>query len=340
MRIAVVTGPGAVELRDAPAPICGPRQVLVEVGGCGLCTLDRRLFSGEQPLYPVWAGHEPAGRVLEVGSAVKDLPGAAKIGELVTVDMRTRCGVCHACRRGRSAICLASQARPGPEGVKTIAGGLADVIAVDLDHAWVVDGDVSMDQASMGEPVACVAHSMRRGGFLAGDRVAVVGCGFMGRLHLAMTRAAGAFSVGMIDISDSRRAEADAAGATWSASPEDARGVGGENDVVFVTAGAPGVLELALDLTAKGGSVVLYGAFPDDLAVGVHPNHMHHEETTITGVHSHEPEDWRTAAGLLSSKVIAKDLDALVTARFDLSDVFDAFELASSQPVHRVIVGT
>ena len=53
------------------------------------------------------------------------------------------------------------------------AGGLADVIAVDLDHAWVVDGDVSMDQASMGEPVACVAHSMRRGGFLAGDSFTV-----------------------------------------------------------------------------------------------------------------------------------------------------------------------
>lgn len=338
MRIAVVTGPGEVELRDAAAPTCGPRQVLVELGGCGLCTLDRRLFSGEQPLYPTWAGHEPAGRVVELGSAVEELPGAPAVGDLVIVDMRTRCGVCHACRRGRSAICLASQARPGPDGVKTIAGGLADVIAVDVAQAWSV-GEVLIEHAAMGEPVACVAHSLRRGGFSAGDRVAVVGSGFMGRLHLAMTRALGAASVGMIDTSESRLSESEDAGADWTASPDGARRVGAEVDVVFVTAGAPGSLELALDLTAKGGSVVLYGAFPDDLAVGVHPNHMHHEETTITGVHSHEPEDWRTAAGLITSGALSRDLDGLVTARFGLADVFDAFKLVSSQPTLRVIVG-
>lgn len=161
----------------------------------------------------------------------------------------------------------------------------------------------------------------------------------MGRLHMTMARAVGAVTVGVIDVSETRRAEAEAAGATWAATPEDARSVGGENDVVFVTAGAPGSLELALDLTAKGGSVALYGAFPDELSVGIHPNHMHHAETSIIGVHSHEPEDWRVAAGLIASGAISKDLDDLVTARYALSEVAEAFELAASTPVYRVIVG-
>jgi L-iditol 2-dehydrogenase len=270
---------------------------------------------------------------------VRDLPGGPSIGDLVTVDLRTRCGVCHACRRGRSAICLASQSRPsGLEGVISIAGALSDVIVVDADHVWPV-GDVSVEQAAMGEPIACVAHSMRRGGFLAGDRVAVLGGGYMGRLHMTMARAAGAMSVGIIDVSQTRREEADTAGVHWTAAPESARAVGGECDVVFVTAGAPGSLDLALDLVAKGGSVVLYGAFPDDLAVGVHPNHMHHAETSIVGVHSHEPEDWRTAAGLIASGAIASELDDLITARFSLADVFDALQLASTKPVYRVLVG-
>jgi 2-desacetyl-2-hydroxyethyl bacteriochlorophyllide A dehydrogenase len=338
MQIAVVSGPGEVELRDAQRPSCGPGQLLVELAGCGLCTFDRRLFSGETPIYPTAAGHEPAGRVIEVGAEVADLPGTPQLGQLVTLDMRTRCGTCSACRRGRSAICLASQSHDRSDGLISIAGGLAEVIAVDPDHAWPV-GDVPTDHAVMGEPIACVAHSMRRGGFCAGDSVAVVGGGFMGRLHLAMARAAGAAKVGVIEVSAQRREEATAAGATWIAAPEQARDIGGYNDVVFVTAGAPGALELALDLLAKGGSAVLYGAFPKDLSVGVGPNHMHHEETSIIGVHSHEPEDWRTAAGLIASGALRADLDALVTARFSLGRAVEGFRLADSEPVYRVIVG-
>jgi L-iditol 2-dehydrogenase len=338
MQIAVVSAPREVELRETQRPSCGPDQVLVELAGCGLCTFDRRLFSGEMPIYPTAAGHEPAGRVIEVGKAVAGLPGTPQLGDLVTLDMRSRCGTCSACRRGRSAICLASQSHDREDGLISIAGGLAEVIAVGADHAWAV-GDIPIEHAAMGEPIACVAHSMRRGGFRAGDRVAVIGGGYMGRLHLAMTKAAGAASVGIVEVSEQRRAEAAAAGAYWTAPPEQARDVGGASDVVFVTAGAPGVLELAVDLLAKGGAAVLYGAFPKNLSVGIGPDHMHHEETSIIGVHSHEPEDWRAAAGLLSAGILRPDLDALVTARFPLGRALEGFRLADSEPVYRVIVG-
>ena len=338
MQIAVVSAPGEVELREAARPTCGPTELLVELAGCGLCTFDRRLFSGQTPIYPTAAGHEPAGRVIEIGAAIADLPGVPSLADLVTLDMRTRCGTCSACRRGRSAICLASQSHDRSDGLISIAGGLAEVIAVPADHAWPV-GDIPVEHAAMGEPIACVAHSLRRGGFVPGDRVAVIGGGYMGRLHLAMARHAGATSVGVIEISEQRRAEATAAGATWTAAPDQAREVGGRNDVVFITAGAVGALELGVDLLAKGGTAVLYGAFPKDLSVGIGPDHMHHEETSIIGVHSHEPEDWRAAAGLLASKVLAADLDALVTARFSLGQVVDGFRLADSEPVYRVIVG-
>ena len=71
MRVAVLTGPGQVELRDEPAPTPGPEDVVVEIGACGLCTMERRLFSGEKKIYPVAPGHEAAGRVVEVGDAVE-----------------------------------------------------------------------------------------------------------------------------------------------------------------------------------------------------------------------------------------------------------------------------
>ena len=74
----------------------------------------------------------------------------------------------------------------------------------------------------MGEPLACVAHSIRLSGVRAGDRVAIIGVGYMGRLHLAATRALGAASVGAVDISDVRRQDARRANASWVATPDEA----------------------------------------------------------------------------------------------------------------------
>jgi threonine dehydrogenase-like Zn-dependent dehydrogenase len=335
VRVAVVTGPGAVELRDEPNPIIGSDELLVEVGACGLCTMERRLFIGEKQIYPVAPGHEVAGRVVEAGTAVADLPGSPTVGATVAVDLLTRCGTCATCRRGRTALCKQPQGGALADGTVSMGAGLADYVRVPARHAYIT-GDAPIAHASMGEPLACVAHSVRLSGFRAGDRVAVIGAGYMGRLHLALCHAMGARSVGVVDVSAARLTDAHAAGATWAATPGQATGT---NDIVFVTAGAPGALELAIRLADDAASVVLYGAFPKELQVPVVPDAIHHHELAIIGVYSQEPEDWRTATGFIASGALATDLDALVTARFALDDVVDAFELASNNPVYRVLVG-
>ncbi|MCY4665940.1 MAG: alcohol dehydrogenase catalytic domain-containing protein [Acidimicrobiaceae bacterium] len=338
MQVAVVTGPGAVELRHEPRPAAGPNDVLVEVGACGLCTMERRLFDGTKPVYPVAPGHEAAGRVIEVGEAVAALPGTPQLGDLVTMDLLTRCGTCHMCRRGRSALCKRPQGGTLSDGTISMGAGLAEVVRVAAAQTYRV-GEISVDHAAMGEPLACVVHSVRLSGFRAGDRVAVIGAGYMGRLHLSLCRAWGASRVGMVDVSEQRLTEASEAGADWVAGPGDLSGWNGRHDAVFVTAGAPGAVELALDLCDDAGTVALYGAFPKDVVASVGADRIHHHELSIIGVFSHEPEDWRTAAGLLSSGALAADLDRLVTARYRLDDVADALTLAVSQPVYRVLVG-
>ena len=338
MQVAVVTGPGAVELREEPRPRPGPEDVLVEVAACGLCTMERRLFAGTKPIYPVAPGHEAAGRVIEVGGAVVALAGAPQVGDLVTMDLLTRCGACHMCRRGRSALCKRPQGGTLSDGTISMGAGLSEVVKVAAAQAFCV-GEIPVEHAAMGEPLACVVHSVRLSGFRAGDRVAVIGAGYMGRLHLALCRALGAASVGLIDISEQRLTEATEAGAARVATPDDAAGWLGEHDAVFVTAGAPGAVELALDLCDDGGAVALYGAFPKDVTASVGADRIHHHELSIIGVYSQEPEDWRTAAGLLSSGALAADLDRLVTARYGLDEVADAMALAASEPVYRVLVG-
>ena len=338
MRVAVVTGPDVVELRDEPVPLLHPDQLLVEVGACGLCTMERRLFLGEKRIYPVAPGHEVAGEVVDVGSAVAELPGSPRVGDTVTVDLLTRCGTCSACRRGRTAMCKRAQGGTLSDGTASMGAGLAEYVAVAARQAWTT-GDVPIGQASMGEPLACVVHSLRLGGFRAGDRVAIIGGGYMGRLHLAVAKQAGAATLGVVDVDDVRRRDAADAGATWSADPSTARGRSGEHDLVAVTAGAPGALELAVDLCDDGGSVVLYGAFPKEFTAPVTPDAIHHHELSIIGAYSHEPVDWRTAAGLIRSGAIAADLDRLVTARYRLENVIEAFRRVATSPTYRVLVG-
>ena len=338
MQVAVVTGPGAVELREEPRPAAGPDGVLVSVGACGLCTMERRLFDGTKPVYPVAPGHEAAGRVIEVGEAVASLAGTPQPGDLVTMDLLTRCGTCHMCRRGRSALCKRPQGGTLSDGTISMGAGLAEVVRVAAAQTYRV-GEIPIEQAAMGEPLACVVHSVRLSGFRAADRVAVIGAGYMGRLHLALCRAWGASRVGLVDIDEQRRTEAAEAGADWAAGPEGLAEWQGRHDAVFVTAGAPGAVELALDLCDDAGVVVLYGAFPKDVLASVGADRIHHHELSIIGVFSQEPEDWRTAAGLLESGALAADLDRLVTARYRLDEVADALTLAASQPVYRVLVG-
>ncbi|MYB46084.1 MAG: alcohol dehydrogenase catalytic domain-containing protein [Acidimicrobiia bacterium] len=334
VKAAVVTGPGQVEFCTEPYPTPGPDQVLVELAACGVCTFERRLFAGHKRWYPVSPGHEISGFVVEAGSGVDGLEGSPQVGEAVTVDLLTRCMTCGPCRRGRTALCLYRQGRSLSNGTFSF-GGLVETIAVDAKATYPV-GNAPMLHAAMGEPIACTVHSLRRAGFGAGDRVAIIGGGFMGRLHMSLVRIEGASAVGVVDISHERRWEAEKAGADWVARPEAARQVGGLQDVVFVT--AMGGLDLAVEMVAPGGSVVLYSAFDPEAMVGVAADRAHRDEVSIVGVYSQEPEDWERAVAVIRSGVMADDLDNLVTARFPLSRVHEALTLVTSEPTYRVFV--
>src|SRR3972149_356313 len=250
MKVVVFTGVGQVEVRDEPSPQPGPDQVVVDVAACGICTFERRLFAGDKKWYPVAPGHEAAGVASAVGKAVGGLEGSVKVGDRVTMDLLTRCGTCGPCRRGKTSLCRYRQGRKLTDGTVSF-GGFASQIALDAKSVYPI-GNASLYHAAMGEPLACCIHSVRQGGLQPGDRVAIIGGGFLGRLHLALARVGGAASIGVIDVSPERLEMARAAGAHWTASPDEALATGGKQDVIYVTAMAG--VELAVSMADKGGS--------------------------------------------------------------------------------------
>jgi len=334
VKVVLFTGPGEVEVRDEPVPVPGPDQVLVDVGACGICTFERRLFAGEKQWYPLAPGHEAAGVISAVGAAVEGLTGSPQVGERVTMDLLTRCGTCGPCRRGKTTLCRYRQGRLLQDGTVSF-GGFASQVAIDAKSAYPV-GDTPIVHAAMGEPIACTVHSIRQGEFQPGDRVAIIGGGFMGRLHLELTRIMGASRIGIVDLSEERRVAATEAGAHWVASPGEALRIGGKQDVIFVT--AMGGIDLAVEMADLGSNIVLYSAFDNSVPATVSADRSHREEVSIVGAFSQEPADWQLGSAYLCSGVLHDALEKLITARFTFDTVTDALRLVTTEPTYRVMV--
>ncbi|MEK2490721.1 alcohol dehydrogenase catalytic domain-containing protein [Kitasatospora purpeofusca] len=336
MRIALVTSPGSVEIRETPRPEIGEDDVLVRIAACGLCTMEAKLYTGAMPVYPVAAGHEVSGRVEQVGARAAALEDAPAVGDLVTVDLLTRCGTCRHCRSGNSAVCASPQGSLLPDGSISMGAGLAEYVRVPAAHAWPV-GDADPLHAAMGEPLACVVHSFRRGSFQPGDRVAVIGGGFMGRLHLLLARHHQARSVAVIETDEARRGAALAAGADHAVTPEEIDELP-KADVVFVTIASREAIAAGFRAAADGARLVLFGGSHDTPDAVLPGYEVHRRQLTVTGSYSQEPADWRTAAALLRGGALADGLAPLVTSRHELSDTDKALTESSGSPVFRVFV--
>ena len=98
MKAAVVVMPGTIEIRDVPDPVPGPTDVVVRPAAVGICGTDLHILDGEfAPAFPIVPGHEFAGEIVAVGSAVTGYSA----GDRVAVDPSLYCGYCYYCKRAR-----------------------------------------------------------------------------------------------------------------------------------------------------------------------------------------------------------------------------------------------
>ncbi|MBI0296726.1 alcohol dehydrogenase catalytic domain-containing protein [Streptomyces sp. PRKS01-29] len=336
MRTAVITAAGQVEIREIPVPDIGDSEVLVRIAACGICTMEANLYAGRMTVYPAAAGHEISGWVERIGAKAAALEDMPAVGSLVALDGLPRCGACRSCRRGQTAICVALQGHKRADGAITMGAGLAEYITLPASRVWSV-GDADPAVAAMGEPLACVVHSLRRGGFRAGDRVTVIGAGYMGHLHLAVASHLQARGVAVVERDEQRLAAIAAAGADAAVTPEEV-GQLPPADVVFVTIASREAIASALAAVADGGTIVLYGGGPGGPPAELPGYEVHRRQLTVTGSFSHEPDDWRAAAELLRGGQLSGRLETLVTARYSLDEVEKALQQAAETPVYRVVV--
>jgi (R,R)-butanediol dehydrogenase / meso-butanediol dehydrogenase / diacetyl reductase len=326
----------AVESMDDPVP--EPDQVVVRVEYCGICGSDLHMADSDMfPVPPqgVVFGHEFAGEVVEVGSAVD----RGRIGQKVAVVPYNFCGQCEYCRVGRISIC---QNATNVIGLGTLPGGLAEfVVAGDSMTVPLPDG-VTTKAGALAEPVAVAHHGVALAGISAGQSALVVGCGPIGALTIEVLLASGVESLIASEPSSFRRGLASRLGAPVTVDPtaqdlgEKVRRVAGPLGVDFVLecSGHPQAIAAALEVLRPGGTLMELGVGLEP--VPIVPVMLVVREHIIRGAVGYS-DYFASSLKLLQEGAI--DVEAVISAVRPLEGVTQSFqELSAGADLCKVVI--
>lgn len=336
----IARGPGNLELKDIDEPIPMRDEVLIEVVAAGICGTDVHI-KHDQAFYtpPVVLGHEYSGRVVEVGSDVTEVA----VGDSVVSPATAYCGKCYQCKTGHMNRCTSETKRI--LGTSRANGAFAKYLTVPEYIIHKIPKGVSMEEAALAEPTACVVHSViDKSPIVPGDVVVVQGPGTMGLLAAQIAKAMGAgkiivtgvtsdqwrFDIAKkvgVDITLDVQADANPLGTIMDVT--DGRGA----DVVIEASGACIACNQALDFVKVAGHVTLLGIRGRPLDIDL--DAMAVKELTMSGTWGTLPSSWVTTLRLMESKKI--DVAPLITHKISLDKWEEGFELMEKQKAIKVL---
>jgi 2-desacetyl-2-hydroxyethyl bacteriochlorophyllide A dehydrogenase len=303
VKAAVISNPGVVgiETLDDPAP--GASEVVVRVAACGLCGTDLHILQGEfAPTLPIVPGHEFAGEVVAIGSAVEVLA----VGDRVAVDPSLYCHECHYCRIGRSNLCE----RWAAIGV-TVPGGAAEYAVAPAANCVKLPEHVRTEDAALIEPLSCAVRGYDILRSSLATHVLIYGSGTMGLMMLELAKRTGAATVDMVDLNEERLVTARALGVSSAATGADAIERPRGWDVVIDATGNAAAIQDGLGRVGKGGTFLQFGVADYATRVNIDPYRIYNQEITITGsmavLHSYERAAELFAGGVLDPEVFISD---------------------------------
>lgn len=346
MKTAVLTGPRKLEIREVPDPAVPDDGLVLNVEACGICGSDLRRWregpgKGAGDITP---GHEAAGWVLEVGSGVTGF----KPGERLAVGPDIHCGNCYYCRKGMYNLCDDLRflgITPGH------AGGFAEKLV--LTRETLTNGivhrtpeDMSYVEGALAEPCSSVLTCHEKAGTGTGNTVVVVGAGPIGCIHVSVVKTRGARVI-VSEPNEARRRLALRFQPDAIVNPESEDAVarvrdltGGLGaDIVVCANPVAATQQQAVEMVRKGGRVVLFGGLPkSNPMTTLDANRIHYGEIEVVGSFSYPPAAHERALELLDQKLISSDF--LVTHRFPLERISEAFEVASNGESLKVMIVT
>jgi L-iditol 2-dehydrogenase len=335
MKAALKTPEGTFMLDEVERPVIpDPNFVLARVRVAGICGTDLRHWKKREPeLSCHIMGHEVAGEVVEVGSAVFNV----KPGDRVVIETVMGDGVCEFCRIQRYNICEHLY------DVRTqyVSKAYAEYLCGPAEKFYKLPDHVSFEEAALIDTMSVCLHAQHLAGLGINDKVAILGAGPIGLGQLMLAKATGA-DVIIADVVESsldmaRELGADVVVNSAEEDPVDrvmefAGDLG--VDIAFECAGGdymPTTLPQATKMTRRGGKVVIVGGFDKgETAIPLEWQRIQMSEIQLLPSASFAMHGIYREQGMVLD-MIAKgriDVRKLVTHRFDLEQINEAFDVA------------
>lgn len=296
-------------------------EVLIEIKKIGICGTDIHAYHGSQPFftYPRVLGHELAGIVKEVAHNDNKL----KIGDQVTVIPYMECRTCKPCRSGKTNCCTNIKVL----GVH-IDGGMREYLRVAIDHVIQVN-NISLDEASMIEPLSIGAHAVKRSNLQEGQVALVIGAGPIGLGVMKFAKLAGAKVIAM-DINEDRLQFCK----EWAGAIHTINALDDANDelhrltdsdfpdVVFDATGNKKSMMNAFNYVGHCGQLVYVGLIKEDLTFN--DPEFHKKEMSLLASRNATLQDFNYVINCIEKGLV--DVDKIITNRISISNLIDEFE--------------
>lgn len=315
------------DLIETTAPKAGAREVLVKVHFASICGSDVHLYKWDPWMaqhlreVPRIIGHETAGEVIEVGEDVTNVV----VRDFVAIETHLVCGTCFQCRTGRSHVC---------RNLKILGfdadGSFADFVKVPAQNCIKVPESVPRHWISLMEPMGNAVDTVLAEP-VSGQRLAILGCGPIGLMGIAIAKACGAAFIIASEPNLVRRELAKRMGADLVVNPKEqdlqeivmAETNGDGMDAVAEMSGNPQAFDQAFKIVTPGGWVALLGLF--NQPVTFDPNELIMKAIRIHTVTGRKMfRTWETVTRLLATGKV--DLEPLISHRFPLERFVEAFD--------------
>lgn len=328
MKAAVAYDFKDIRIEEMPVPDVGPREALVKISACGICSGD------VMPWYirkkaPIVLGHEPAGTIVETGKEVKNF----KVGDRVAIHHHAPCFTCRFCRRGDYTQCDTWKKS------RIVPGGISEYVKIPEENltgdTLLLPDGISMEDATLTEPTACVVKGFKRARIKQGDIVIVQGLGTMGQLNILLAKHYGAKIVIAADFHKFRCNQAGKMGADLVVNLTErdlfdaVKEATGEAmaDIVVVGPSSIKAMEEGIKCCGRGGTVLLFTPTPKEDNLHINPHDIYFSEISIVPSYSCGPFDTREALELIEMGVVAAE--KIVTHRFPLEQAGEAFRITA-----------